>query len=128
MEQKIDKEVFDTFFHESYCPVEYVYVKEEFERVASQGMDIFTEGKSIKEMNRKNFVLYLTNDAYCEFEAIVEESMDSLNSEIVDAVMDVSTTMDNEDEITGTYWKTCEELLRQFLGTLFDEVISKWEA
>ena len=30
MEQKIDKEVFDTFFKESYCPVEYKNVKAEF--------------------------------------------------------------------------------------------------
>ena len=42
MEQQIDKEVFDKFFEESYCVVEYENVKEEFEEVASAGNDIFT--------------------------------------------------------------------------------------
>ena len=35
MEQKIDKEVFDKFFTESYCPVDYTTVKEEFEQILS---------------------------------------------------------------------------------------------
>ena len=35
MEQKIDKEVFDKFFTESYCPVEYATVKNQFEEIAS---------------------------------------------------------------------------------------------
>ena len=43
MGQKIDKEVFDKFFKESYCTVEYETVKEEFERIASIGNDLFTE-------------------------------------------------------------------------------------
>ena len=42
MEQKIDKEVFDKFFTESYCPVDYTTVKEEFEQIASQ--DIKSSG------------------------------------------------------------------------------------
>ena len=33
MEQKIDKEVFDKFFTESYCPVDYTTVKEEFMQI-----------------------------------------------------------------------------------------------
>ena len=43
MEQKIDKEVFDKFFTESYCPVDYTTVKEEFEQIASVGNDILPE-------------------------------------------------------------------------------------
>ena len=31
MEQKIDKEVFDKFFTESYCPVEYATVSKKKE-------------------------------------------------------------------------------------------------
>ena len=40
--EKIDKEVFDKFFTESYCMVDYETVKEEFEALASAGFDIFT--------------------------------------------------------------------------------------
>lgn len=43
MEQKIDKEVFDKFFTESYCPVDYTTVKEEFEQIASVGMIFLPE-------------------------------------------------------------------------------------
>ena len=62
MEQKIDKEVFDKFFTESYCPVDYTTVKEEFEQIASVGNDIFTGSYEARNLNRENFILYLTSD------------------------------------------------------------------
>ena len=67
--------------------------------------------------------MYLRSYIYGEFEAITEEVFDSLNPEIVDAVMDISSTMENQDEITSIYWNTMEELLKNFLGQLFDEKI-----
>ena len=60
MGQKIDKEVFDKFFKESYCTVEYETVKEEFERIASAGNDLFTGSYEARNLNRENFILYLT--------------------------------------------------------------------
>ena len=126
MEQKIDEEVFDTFFKESYCPVEYKNVKTEFEEIAAVGNDIFTDSYEARNLTKENFILYLTNDAYCAFEAVVEEAMDDLNPEIVDAVMDVTTTTVNGDEITEQYWKKQEELLKEFLYQLYDEVIVTW--
>lgn len=35
MEQKIDKEVFDTFFRENYVPVDYATVREEFYEITA---------------------------------------------------------------------------------------------
>lgn len=128
MEQEITKEVFDAFFKENYCEVEYKLVKDEFEAIATLPTDIFTEDKPLKDITKKNFILYLRNEAYCEFEAIVEENFEALNPEIVDAVMDVAVSMDNEDEITGIYWQTLEDLLKQFLNQLFEDVIAKWIA
>lgn len=120
----IDKEVFDTFFRESYCELEYAQVKTDFEEIADHGLDeLFAQDTDYSKLTEKNFVIYMRSDVYCEFEAIVEESFDTLNTEIVDAVMDVSTTMDDEDEITGAYWDTCEELLKKFLQQLFREKI-----
>ena len=113
MEQKIDKEVFDKFFTESYCPVDYTTVKEEFEQIASVG-------------NRENFILYLTSEAYCDFEAAVQEAMDDLNPEILDAVMDVTENTPDGDEITEKYWDTQRTLLKEFLEQLYDKVISTW--
>ena len=92
MGQKIDKEVFDKFFKESYCTVEYE-----------------------------------TSDSYCDFEAAVQEAMDDLNPEILDAVMDVTEAQEDGDEITEVYWDTQRELLHDFLLRLYDEVISTWK-
>lgn len=127
MEQQIDKEVFDKFFEESYCVVEYENVKEEFEEVASAGNDIFTGSYEARNLNRDNFILYLTSESYCDFEAIVQEAMDDLNPEILDAVMDVTEAQADGDEITEKYWETQRELVHDFLLRLYDDVISQWK-
>lgn len=126
MENKIDKEVFDKFFTESYCAVDYKTVQKEFEAVANAGNDIFTGSYEARNLNRENFILYLTSESYCDFEAIVQEAMDDLNPEILDAVMDVTEAQPDGDEITEKYWETQRELLNEFLLRLYDEVISKW--
>lgn len=124
--EKITKEVFDKFFIESYCVVDYATVKESFEEVASAGDDIFTGSYEAKNLKKNNFVLYLTSDAYCDFEAIVQEAMDDLNPEILDAVMDITEMQDDGEEVTEKYWETQRELLKDFLGQLYDDVISRW--
>ena len=127
MEQKIDKEVFDKFFTESYCPVDYETVREEFEAIAAAGNEIFTGSYEARNLNRENFILYLTSESYCDFEAVIQEAMDDLNPEILDAVMDVTEAQPDGDEITEKYWETQRELLHEFLLCLYDEVISKWK-
>lgn len=127
MENKIDKEVFEKFFTESYCTVDYETVKEEFEEVAAAGNDIFTGSYEARNLKRENFILYLTSESYCDFEAIVQEAMDDLNPEILDAVLDVTGTQPDGDEITEKYWDTQRELLHKFLLRLYDEVISNWK-
>ncbi|MFR4352853.1 MAG: hypothetical protein ACLT3H_14535 [Roseburia sp.] len=126
MEQKIDREVFDKFFEESYCPVEYEMVRKAFEEIAVAGNDIFAGSYEARNLNRRNFILYLTSDSYCDFEAAVQEAMDDLNPEILDAVLDVTETQTDGDEITERYWNTQRELLRDFLLQLYDDVISEW--
>ena len=91
--EKIDKEVFDKFFTENYCVVDYTTVKETFEEIAEAGNDIFTESYEARNLNRENFVLYLKSEVYCDFEAAVHEAMDDLNPEILDAVMDIMEFM-----------------------------------
>lgn len=124
MAQKIDKEVFDTFFRENYVPVEYKNVREEFEEIASVGYDMFSVELGDKELTEKNFILYMRSDIYCQLEGCVEETFELLNPEIVDAVMDVSISMTNEDEITGIYWSTMEDLLKDFLRQLYRDRFS----
>lgn len=127
MGQKIDKEVFDKFFTESYCPVDYETVREEFERIAQAGNDIFTGSYEARNLNRDNFILYLTSGSYCDFEAAVQEAMDDLNPEILDAVMDVTEAQADGDAVTEKYWDVQRELLHTFLLQLYDTVICGWK-
>lgn len=127
MGQKIDKEVFDKFFAESYCSVDYETVREEFERIAQAGNDIFTGSYEARNLNRDNFILYLTSGSYCDFEAAVQEAMDDLNPEILDAVMDVTEAQADGDAVTEKYWDMQRELLHTFLLRLYDTVICGWK-
>jgi hypothetical protein len=125
-EQKIDKEVFDTFFRENYCAVDYASIKNDFEEIAERGLEeMFIDNADISRITRKNFIVYMRGEIYGEFEAVIEEAFDSLNPEITDAVIDLSVSAEDVGEITTLYWNTCEELLKQFLGTLFDQKIGK---
>lgn len=124
MGQKIEKAVFDTFFTENYCAVEYEMVKAEFEAIATAEKEIFTDGYKAANLKRDNFILYLTQESYCDFEAAVQEAFDALNPEILDAVTDVTASQPDGDLVTERYWDTLRELLHEFLLRLYDEVIT----
>lgn len=121
MEQKIDKEVFDTFFRENYVPVDYATVREEFYEITADKEEVFSKELEDKPLTEKNFILYMRSDIYCQLEGCVEDAFEMLNPEITDAVMDISMSMECEDEITAVYWKTLEDLLKQFLKQLYAE-------
>lgn len=124
--EKIDKEVFDTFFTENYCAVDYATVKEAFEEIASAGNEIFSGNYEARNLKRENFILYLKSEVYCDFEDAITEAVDDLNPEILDAVMDITESCKDGDEITEKYWETVRDLLKMHLMQLYDEVISKW--
>ena len=122
---EITKEVFDVFFKENYCEIDYRDVKNEFEEIADRTLEeLFTDETDITKVNRRNFVIYLQSDVYCEFEDVLEEVMDAINPEVMDAVMDVSATTSNGDEITEIYWETKDKLRKDFLALVFDAKIA----
>ena len=122
---EITKEVFDVFFKENYCEIDYRDVKNEFEEIADRTLEeLFTDETDITKVTRRNFVIYLPSDVYCEFEDVLEEVMDAINPEVMDAVMDVSATTSNGDEITEIYWDTKDKLRKDFLGLVFDAKIA----
>jgi hypothetical protein len=125
MTEEKDPEVFHNFFKENYCSIEYKVVRREFLEIAERGLEtLFAENTDFSRINRKNFVVYLRSETYCDFEAIVIETFDAINPEIADAVMDVSLNLEREDEITEVYWETCDGLLKDFLAQLYDEKIA----
>ena len=122
---EITKEVFDVFFKENYCEIDYRDVKNEFEEIADRTLEeLFTDETDITKVNRRNFVIYLQSDVYCEFEDVLEEVMDVINPEVMDAVMDVSATTSNGDEITEIYWDTKDKLRKDFLALVYDAKIA----
>ena len=122
---EITKEVFDVFFKENYCEIDYRDVKNEFEEIADRTLEeLFTDETDITRVNRRNFVIYLQSDVYCEFEDVLEEVMDAINEEVMDAVLDVSATTSNGDEITEIYWDTKDKLRKDFLALVFDAKIA----
>ena len=122
---EITKEVFEVFFKENYCEIDYRDVKNEFEEIADRTLEeLFTDETDITRVNRRNFVIYLQSDVYCEFEDVLEEVMDAINPEVMDAVMDVSATTSNGDEITEIYWDTKDKLRKDFLALVFDAKIA----
>ncbi|MDD6157479.1 MAG: hypothetical protein PUB52_10740 [Lachnospiraceae bacterium] len=122
----MDAEVFEIFFRENYCPVEYGNVKADFEELAGAGIgELFAEDTDFSKITEKNFVVYMDGAAYTEFEQILDDTFDALNPEILDAVMDLSDTTGNPDEITEIYWETKSKLLKEFLKNLYDEKLAK---
>lgn len=122
----MDAEVFEIFFRENYCPVEYGNVKADFEELADAGIEeLFAEDTDFSKITGKNFVVYMDGAAYTEFEQILDDTFDALNPEILDAVMDLSDTTGNPDEITEIYWETKSRLLKEFLKNLYDEKLAK---
>ena len=123
--ENITKEVFDLFFTENYCPLEYAQVKPDFEDLVGDGSDLLVDGKTLKDVTRKNYVIYMNSDIYCQIEDLIEEAMNELNPEIEEAILDITTTTGNGDEITQMYWDTKDKLMKDFLGKLYDEYLSK---
>ena len=102
-------------------PVDYATVREEFYEITADKEEVFSEELEDKPLTEKNFILYMRSDIYCQLEGCVEDAFEMLNPEITDAVMDISMSMEREDEITAVYWKTLEDLLKQFLKQLYAE-------
>ena len=123
--ENITKEVFDLFFTENYCPLEYAQVKLDLEELVGDGSDLLVDGKTLKDVTRKNYVIYMNSDIYCQIEDLIEEAMNELNPEIEEAILDITTTTGNGDEITQMYWDTKDKLMKDFLGKLYDEYLSK---
>lgn len=122
-----DKESFEEFFKEMYVPIDYKSIREEMREAASAGWDLFTEEyQQVHHMKKENYVLYLTSDAYCTFEEIIENAVDMLNPEVSDAIMEISAGVSYDSSITEIYFDTIEKSLKEMLDCLYDDVFAKY--
>lgn len=122
---KDDKALFDEFFKENFCPLDYAQVRAELQEIVGDGYDLLVDGKRLKDVTRKNYVIYMNSDIYCQIEECIEDAMNELSPDVADMVMDITAEFDNADEITAIYWDEKDKLMKEFLGTLFDEYVSK---
>lgn len=123
--EKIDKEVFDTFFKENYVPVEYAMVREELKDIIREEESIFADGTDPAQINAGNFILHMRSDIYGELEDCVTEAFAALNPEIVDAVMELGATQKDSDAVTEVYWDTVNQLFTGFLKQLYQELFEE---
>ena len=122
-----DKESFEEFFKEMYVPIDYKSIREEMREAAKAGWDLFTEEyQQVHHMKKENYILYLTSDAYCTFEEIIENAVDMLNPEVSDAVMEISAGVSYDSSITEIYFDTIETSLKEMLDCLYDDVFAKY--
>lgn len=122
-----DKESFEEFFKEMYVPIDYKSIREEMREAAKAGWDLFTEEyQQVRHMKKENYILYLTSDAYCTFEEIIENAVDMLNPEVSDAIMEISAGVSYDSSITEIYFDTIETSLKEMLDCLYDDVFAKY--
>ena len=122
-----DKESFEEFFKEMYVPIDYKSIREEMREAAKAGWDLFTEEyQQVRHMKKENYILYLTSDAYCTFEEIIENAVDMLNPEVSDAIMEISAGVGYDSSITEIYFDTIETSLKEMLDCLYDDVFAKY--
>lgn len=121
-----DKNSFDEFFREMYVPLDYRSIREDMRAAAETGWDLFTEEyQQMHHLKKENYILYLTSDAYCNFEEIVEAAVDMLNPQVADAVMEISAGAGYDSSITELYFDTIDTTLKEMLDALFDDVLVK---
>ena len=81
--------------------------------------------KSIR-LKKENYILYLTSDAYCAFEEIVENAVDALNQDIADVIAEIGNELSFDNSVTEIYFDNMEKLVKRFLDCLYDEVLCEW--
>ncbi|MCI5620310.1 MAG: hypothetical protein MR355_01895 [Lachnospiraceae bacterium] len=121
-----DKESFEDFFKQTYIPLDYASIRNEMREAAAAGWELFTEEyQMMHRMSKSNYILYMTSDAYCSFEEIVENAVDELNSGITDVVMEIGNEIEFDNNITEIYFDTIEQTLKEMLDALYDDVLGK---
>lgn len=118
-----DKASFEEFFQKNYIPVEYDMVKNDFEKVAKEfGRDIFTDQYYRKEnRNKQSAILYMNSEAYCSFEEVVENAMDTINQDIADVVTEIGSDISLDNNATEVYFANTQNLLKRFIERFYEE-------
>ena len=120
MEEYKDKASFEEFFKQNYVPLDYKSIRNEMREAAGDGWSLFTDEYKFRgKLDKKDFIVHMTGDAYCTFEEIVENAIDELNSGILDIVMEIGNEMEFDNDTAEIYFDTIE---KQLTSTLYAAV------
>jgi len=113
MEEYKDKASFEEFFKQNYVPLDYKSIQNEMREAAGDGWSLFTDEYKFRgKIDKKDFIVHMTGDAYCTFEEIVENAIDELNSGILDIVMEIGNEMEFDNDTAEIYFDTIEKQLK----------------
>ena len=113
MEEYKDKASFEEFFKQNYVPLDYKSIRNEMREAAGDGWSLFTDEYKFRgKIDKKDFIVHMTGDAYCTFEEIVENAIDELNSGILDIVMEIGNEMEFDNDTAEIYFDTIEKQLK----------------
>lgn len=125
-----DKAAFEEFFQKNYIPITYDMVKGEFEKIAEEyKRDIFTDEYYKKEnRNKQSAILYMNSEAYCCFEEVIENVMDTVNQDIADVVIEIGSDITLDNNATEVYFAYTQNLLKRFLDRFYEEELCLLDA
>ena len=105
MEEYKDKASFEEFFKQNYVPLDYKSIRNEMREAAGDGWSLFTDEYKFRgKIDKKDFIVHMTGDAYCTFEEIVENAIDELNSGILDIVMEIGNEMEFDNDTAEIFF------------------------
>ena len=126
MEEYKDKASFEEFFKQNYVPLDYKSIRNEMREAAGDGWSLFTDEYKFRgKIDKKDFIVHMTGDAYCTFEEIVENDynlnipryVDTFEEEEVEPLTEIVAKINETNATIETQTASLLDMLGQLHGT-----------
>jgi len=126
MEEYKDKASFEEFFKQNYVPLDYKSIRNEMREAAGDGWSLFTDEYKFRgKIDKKDFIVHMTGDAYCTFEEIVENDynlnipryVDTFEEEEVEPLTEIVAKINQTNATIESQTASLLDMLGQLHGT-----------
>ena len=126
MEEYKDKASFEEFFKQNYVPLDYKSIRNEMREAAGDGWSLFTDEYKFRgKIDKKDFIVHMTGDAYCTFEEIVENDynlnipryVDTFEEEEVEPLTEIVAKINETNATIESQTASLLDMLGQLHGT-----------
>ena len=126
MEEYKDKASFEEFFKQNYVPMDYKSIRNEMREAAGDGWSLFTDEYKFRgKIDKKDFIVHMTGDAYCTFEEIVENDynlnipryVDTFEEEKVEPLTEIVAKINQTNATIESQTASLLDMLGQLHGT-----------